>query len=57
VVRVGCFEKCLKIIFGRPCLALEVTFGCRYAILAGVVGFLVAATIAGHYGDATGSLL
>jgi hypothetical protein len=48
-------EKFLKMIFGWPCLALEVTFGCHYALLIGVAGFLITAAIAGHYGDATGS--
>jgi hypothetical protein len=57
VVRTGHFEKFLEMIIGRPSLALEVTLGSRYALLIGVVGCLVAATIASYYGDVMGSPL
>jgi hypothetical protein len=57
VVWVGRFEKFLEMIFGRSCLAFEVAFGCHYALLTGVTGFLIATAIAFHYGDATESPL
>jgi hypothetical protein len=56
-VRVGHFEKFLKMIFGRPCLALEVTFSCHDTLLARVAGFLIAATVISYNGDAMGSSL
>jgi hypothetical protein len=56
-VRVGHFEKFLKMIFGQLCLALEVTFSYCDTLLAKVAGFLVAPTVISYYGDAMGSLL
>jgi hypothetical protein len=57
VVRTGRFEKFLEMIFGRPSLALEVTFGSRYTLLTGVTDFLVVNTVVGYYGNMTGSPL
>jgi hypothetical protein len=57
VVWVGHFEKFLEMMFGRPHLALELVFGSRYALLAGVTGFFVIAAIAFYYSDTLGSPL
>jgi hypothetical protein len=56
-MRTSWFEKFLKVTFGWPSLPLEVAFGSRYALLAGVIGFLIATTITGYNGDAMGSPL
>jgi hypothetical protein len=53
VVRTGRFEKFPEMIFGRSSLALEVAFDSRYALLTGVISFL----ITDKYGDMTRSLL
>jgi hypothetical protein len=53
-VRACHFEKFLEMIFGRLCVVLEVTFSCRYALLTRVTDFLIAATIADHYGYVMG---
>jgi hypothetical protein len=47
------FKKFLEVVFGRPCLPLEVAIGSHYELLTGVVGSL----IAGHYGNTTVSTL
>jgi hypothetical protein len=57
VMRIGHFKKFLKVVFGRPSLSLEITFGSRYEPLTGADGFLTAVVIADHYGDAMGSSL
>jgi hypothetical protein len=53
-MRTSWFEKFLEVTFGWPSLPLEVTFGSHYALLAGVIGFLIATTITGYNGDAMG---
>jgi hypothetical protein len=57
VMRTGRFKKFLEVIFGRPGLSLETAFGSYYELLTGVTGFLIAITVIGHYGNATGSAL
>jgi hypothetical protein len=51
------FKKFHQVVFGRPSLPLEVTFGSCYEPLAGAVGFHTAVAIAGQYGNASGSAL
>jgi hypothetical protein len=53
-VRACHSEKFLEMIFGWSCLALEVAFSCRYALLTRVTDFLIATTIADHYGYVMG---
>jgi hypothetical protein len=53
-VWTGPFEKFLEIIFGQQSLALGVVFDSRCAVLTRVTDFLIADTVAGYYGDATG---
>jgi hypothetical protein len=57
VMQIGRFKELLEVVFGRLILSLEVTFGSRYEPVVGVVGFLIVVAIAGHYGNATGSVL
>jgi hypothetical protein len=51
------FKKFLEVVFERRSLLLEAVFDSRYESLDGVVGFRPAATIAGHYGKVTCSVL
>jgi hypothetical protein len=51
------FKKFLEVIFGRPCLSLEVVFGSCHKIPAGVTGFLITVAVAGHYDSTMGSAL
>jgi hypothetical protein len=57
VIRIGRFKKFLEVVFGQPSLPLEVAFDSRYEPLTRDAGFLTAVVIAGHHGDATGSML
>jgi hypothetical protein len=55
VTWTGRFEKLLEMIFGWSSLLLEVAFGNRYDLLAGVAGFLIVTAAVGRYGGAMGS--
>jgi hypothetical protein len=57
VVWADRFKKYLKMIFGWPCLVLEVPFGSCYALLIGVTSFLVTVAVTGYNDDMMGSPL
>jgi hypothetical protein len=57
VMQIGCFMNFFEVVFGWPSLALEVTFNSPYELLAGVVGFLIAVAVVGHYDNMMGSAL
>jgi hypothetical protein len=54
VVWVGCFIKLLAMVLRLPHLQLEITFGGCDILLAGVICFLVATTVARRYDDVPG---
>jgi hypothetical protein len=53
----GRFKKFLEVVFGRPSLPLDVTFGSHYEPLVTAVGFLTAVFVASHYSNAMESAL
>jgi hypothetical protein len=50
-------KKFHEVIFGRPCLLLEVVYGSCHVLLTGVTGFHIAVAIACHYCNVMGSAL
>jgi hypothetical protein len=56
-MQIGRFQKFLEVVFGRPGLSLEVTFGSRYELVTRVVDSLIVVAIAGHHGNTTVSTL
>jgi hypothetical protein len=45
------------VVFGWLGLPLEITFGSRYELIARVVGFIPAVSVAGHSSEVTWSVL
>jgi hypothetical protein len=54
MVRIGCFEKFLKMVFWLPRLALEIVLGGHDILLIGVVCFLVIIVATGSDCDPSG---